>query len=124
MEPNNNTNNETSKCKPIPTLQHRQGDVALVRVCALPEGAVREEVEGERVILAAGEVTGHHHAISVLDRPDVEVWSADKLRFLVVGEEPADLVHEEHSTQPVAPGTYEIRHQREYSPEEIRRVVD
>lgn len=118
------TPNEPKATNSKPQLVHRQGDVALVRVASLPPGAEREPIEGERIILAAGEVTGHHHAISVLDRPDLQVWSADKIRFLVVGDDTAELVHEEHTAQPVEPGTYEIRHQREYHPEEVRRVVD
>jgi hypothetical protein len=34
----------------------------------------------------------------------------------LVVEEPAALVHEEHDRIDVAPGTYEVRRQREYTP--------
>jgi hypothetical protein len=34
------------------------------------------------------------------------------------------LQHAEHATQTIEPGVYRVVRQREYSPEEIRRVAD
>jgi len=44
--------------------QARQGDVLLVPVAQIPDGARRVKRERGRVVLAWGEVTGHAHAIA------------------------------------------------------------
>ena len=107
---------------------YRQGDVFLVPIDALPEG-VKKLDRGERgVVLAEGEVTGHAHVIvddgaslyELVDDGDVEEM---RQRFLLVDQEVA-VVHEEHGTVRPSPGAYEVRIQREYSPEEIRTVED
>jgi hypothetical protein len=41
-----------------------------------------------------------------------------------VREKPAMLTHEEHAPLAIAPGVYEVRRQRVYSPVEIRWVMD
>lgn len=43
---------------------YRQGDVLVRPVSAIPADAKPIKRVGGRVILAEGEVTGHHHAIS------------------------------------------------------------
>ena len=100
----------------------RQGDV-LVFQSDVPAHAVPVERENGRIILAHGEVTGHAHAI--LER-DVELLSVSDQadRWLRVGAGGATIQHEEHGAHVLAPGTYQVRIQREYSPAEIRRVVD
>lgn len=107
----------------INRFQARQGDVFIERVDAAPGKARPVARDGERVILAAGEVTGHHHA--VIDR-DVELLSvADEAdRWLRVGADGATVVHEEHGPIALEPGIYRVRIQREYSPEAIRNVAD
>lgn len=105
----------------------RQGDVLLMRVAAVPPGAVEEDLaKADRVVLAYGEVTGHAHAIH--RDPDtqhfpVRAWNAGAERFIQVLEKTA-LRHEEHSQIPMPPGVYKVVHQQEYTPEEIRRVAD
>lgn len=119
---------------------YRQGDVLLVAVEANPldpgatigEDLIRLPREKGRVVLAHGEITGHHHAIAderaELLAPDgsefVTVDEAAELYLLVHGTEPVALVHEEHATITVAPGAYKVVRQREYQPEQIRRVAD
>lgn len=105
----------------------RQGDVLLTRVSALPAGA-RDITTGSRIVLAEGEVTGHAHAVyepitKDAPRGRARIWDAGAERFLQVVETTA-LKHEEHAPIPLEPGIYKIGHQREYHPEEIRRVVD
>jgi hypothetical protein len=113
----------------------RQGDVLLVPVD--PELANGEAVQrrrdvprvGGRLVLVEGETTGHAHAI--LDthaRLEVQefgehrpvwinrgVWSGSRI-VLFVEDVPATLEHEEHDPLLVAPGSYEVRRQREYAP--------
>lgn len=99
----------------------RQGDVMVIRVDAIPAGAKAVARDNGRVVLAYGEVTGHAHAIADEEVTMLEVDGG--IRYLDVQMD-AFLRHEEHGTIPLAPGKYEVRRQREYSPEEIRNVAD
>lgn len=96
----------------------RQGDVFVVAVSALPTDA-REE---RRPILAEGEITGHAHRIQ--DPSAARVFAHGSNLYLEVLAESATVVHEEHGPITLPRGGYEIRIQREYHPQEIRRVVD
>jgi hypothetical protein len=100
----------------------RQGDV-LIFEATIPTKTAAVARDQGRIILAYGEVTGHAHAI--LDR-EVELLSvADQVdRWLRVGGEGATIMHEEHGAIALPPGDFRVRIQREYSPEEIRRVAD
>lgn len=109
------------KAKRVPRT-YRQGDVLLVEVEKIPAAAKTVRRVGGRVILAEGEVTGHHHAIR---DGGVELLELGDERYLNVPEGGADLNHEEHSTIKVAPGDYAVVIQREYDDaEEWRRVTD
>ena len=109
---------------------YRQGDVLLIAVAALPSGAT-DVTPKDRIVLAHGEVTGHAHAVypqAVEAKPRIKalparMWDAGAERFLQVVEKTA-LRHEEHAAVPLPPGVYKVVQQREYSPEEIRRVAD
>jgi hypothetical protein len=105
--------------------QFRQGDVFFQATEeSIPTEAQPVARDAGRVILAYGEVTGHAHA--VLD-PDVELRSVgDQVdRWLRVGAGGATVRHEEHGAITLAPGTYRVRIQREWTDEdEPRRVVD
>src|SRR5687768_9354181 len=97
---------------------YRQGDVILVPIDALPT----TKLMPHRPVLAEGEITGHAHRLT---RPDTAQVYADGPRlFLKVSGDTATIEHEEHKAITVPKGLYEIRIQREYSPAEIRRVVD
>lgn len=108
---------------------YRQGDVLVVAIASLPKDAAPEKVAGGRVVLAYGEVTGHAHAIDAREvqsfntKEPVRVHDWNCERFLRVATT-ARLVHEEHATIELPPGDYAVIQQREYSPEEIRRVAD
>lgn len=100
----------------------RQGDVLLIPVLEIPKGLNRHE---GRLVLAMGEATGHAH---VIDDPAAVLWG-DELdaRFLEVTAS-VDLVHTsnplDHDTLTVPPGVYQVRRQREYTPEAVRLVGD
>ena len=103
---------------------YRQGDVLIERIDALPKELKKVAREGGRVILAHGEVTGHAHAIAA---PNADLYSAvdaGDVTFLEIREAEVALQHDEHATITLAPGSYRVTRQREYSPEEIRRVAD
>lgn len=109
-----------------------QGDVLMRRVKSIPKTALPvTHVNGE-VIVTHSE-TGHHH-VMVLDQetetPAVEMFSAKDnplIAWLKVNR-PTALEHRRpHDThEPIMfePGIYEVRRQREYTPEGWRQVQD
>ena len=97
---------------------YRHGDIIIVAVDAIPTGAFSVPTK----ILAYGEVTGHNHR---LETPSAgEIVEFRGTRYLTVTAESVRLIHEEHGPITLPCGLYEFRHQREYTPGAIRRVVD
>lgn len=100
---------------------YRQGDVLFMQVNETLEGQPQDRVNG-RLIVAEGEATGHAHAVCDID--------AQLLTMEVTGEvyldapNGATVEHEEHAAVVLPPGTFRVMYQREYSPQEIRRVLD
>lgn len=92
----------------------RQGDVLVVPCDSIPEAAKPVARDAGRVVLAYGEVTGHAHAIAA---PEATLLSvSENERFLrIVGSAPVTLAHEEHSAIAIAPGTYRVIRQREWT---------
>lgn len=111
----------------------------------------RDLRENGRVILAHGEVTGHHHEVvdtaTALDPAEIEIPAADFFeepdgRRVLLVNRPCVLRHQEHAPialdpanptqarqgdvllQPLGPGAWEVKRQREYSPESVRNVAD
>jgi len=104
----------------------RQGDVCLIRIEKLPAGCIEAPPDGDRVVLAYGERTGHSHAVYgvTAEQPKVRLWSAGAERFLQVLTR-CELVHEEHSAAVLEPGTYLLPGQYEHTEEnEVRKVAD
>ncbi len=97
----------------------RQGDVLLLRVDSMPEGE-RLQPEGGRLILARGEVTGHHHSVTAADGTLVEAAEGVYLRIMA----PTPLEHQEHDAIWLAPGSYRVVRQREYSPGAVSLARD
>jgi len=93
--------------------EFRQGDVLLVRIAEVPEGASRKDN-----ILALGEATGHHHMLE-----GGEVLIKDGTQY-VVARQQTRVVHQEHSQIQIPKGNYKVVLQHEYSPQENRRVMD
>src|SRR5262245_37554454 len=117
------------------TAKHyRQGDVLIERIDSIPSTAKKQK-RSRKVILAHGEVTGHHHALEVEDPAD---WWKGEQEISAANEKPSTLAgelfvsvpnggvvtHQEHSRIDLPAGNYRISRQREYSPEEIRNVAD
>jgi hypothetical protein len=101
---------------PEAPAQVRQGDVLLVPVESVPEGA-REHPRGPRIVLAEGEATGHAHAIAVAPGGprDARLFELEGVRFLDV-ERPVTLRHEEHAPITLVPAAYRVVIQREFDP--------
>jgi len=85
----------------------------------------RDEVARDRgrLVLAYGEVTGHAHAIGDVG---ARLYGQElELRFLeVLDDAGVTLGHDEHRAIHLPTGAYEVRRQREYTPEAIRTVGD
>src|SRR5438309_1513161 len=99
----------------------RQGDVLLVRVAEVPPGRAILEEEG-RLVLARGEVTGHHHSVAARDAELVDAAEGVFLRIMT----PTPLEHPEHAPIALDPGVYRVATQREYTPRAVEglRVFD
>jgi len=82
--------------------------------------------------LALGEKTGHHHSLCTLDETSVEdvcemyevETETGAKTYLRVTAEGVALTHQEHKTQPVPPGEYEVTIQQENTDWGARQVVD
>lgn len=108
-----------------------QGDLMLRRIDKLPKGATMVNPENGVFVVAHSE-TGHHHVIEAA--PNVALFSAgDPMVSYLQVIEAADatetlLKHlrgfDTHETISIPQGNYEIRRQREYTPEGWRRVED
>lgn len=111
----------------IVNSQGAQGDVMFRRIDALPADATPEAADNGVFVVAHSE-TGHNHII--VERPGLRYFSAmDELRsYLVVEGDPAPVEHQRsfdtHETFGLAPGVWEVRRQREHTPEGFRRAAD
>lgn len=116
---------------------YRQGDVLIVPVNEIPSGF--KSRKDKKVILAYGEVSGHHHRFECgrvvsffKEGDDLAIAGGTALRgnrtdveYISVPKSGADLVHEEHDAIHVPAGDYHIIRQREYDMMEgVRRVAD
>ena len=107
-----------------------QGDVLIRKIDELPAGLKPVSQQNGEVIVTHSE-TGHHH-VMVLDRgpePNVRMWTGDNplMAWLEVSR-PTSLdhkrPHDTHESIMFDPGVYEIRRQREHTPDGWRQVQD
>ena len=110
------------------TTQARQGDVYLIRDEPFwPCSTVRPE--NGRHVLAHGEHTGHHHSFAGSDQIELLREAAGApgsggVYLEVKPGAPALLEHQEHGSIAVAPGTYRVLRQRQYTLGMAQRVLD
>lgn len=109
-----------------------QGDVLFRRVKALPKGLKEVDAKSSRKVVAHSE-TGHHHAI---DDAGVRMYQGDDpmtCYLMLESADHCDVVHhrpwDTHETLRLLGeggfgSVFEVRRQREYSPEGWRRVED
>lgn len=105
-----------------------QGDILIRRIDKLPKDVIKAKSEKGKFIVAHSE-TGHHHSIA--EHPGVQYYTTKDpmVAYLSVIEDvEAKLEHERtfdtHESILLKGGTYEIRRQREYTPEGWRQVQD
>lgn len=112
---------------------YRQGDVLIERIDSIPKSAKRQK-KSKAIILAHGEVTGHHHQLETADPADWwkqgEIAPTNEKPTVLGGEiflslkQGGGVTHDEHARIDLPPGKYRVTRQREYSPEAIRNVAD
>ena len=103
---------------------YRQGDVLIRRVDSLPSNRKKIKREMGLVILAHGEVTGHHHSLADEQVDLFETASEAGVTYLEVREAMATLTHQEHAPITLEPGKYRVSIQKEYTPAAIVRTRD
>ena len=109
-----------------------QGDVLFTKISAIPKTATKVQCDDGRVVVTHSEI-GHSH-IMTLDRghetPAVEMFSSNDNPLIawIRVNRPTALEHlRPHDThEPIRfePGVYEVRRQREHTPEGWRQVQD
>lgn len=115
-----------SKTKTSKFVPHilRQGDVLLAQIHGIPEGAQPVDVKG-RLIVAHGEVTGHHHSLAEGTATMYKQEVAGNSVTILATKESVPIEHQEHSPLTLNPdATYVHVHQKEYKPEAIVNVRD
>jgi hypothetical protein len=107
--------------------QAAQGDLLIRRIEKIPSSAKKVKPENGEYILAHSE-TGHNHIVK--ERTDINVFTTDDpfLAYIELGGDVADLEHKRsfdtHATIQIPVGKFEIRRQREYTPEGYRMAAD
>lgn len=99
-------------------MMMRQGDLFFQAVKSVPRSASKVQHR----VLAEGEITGHSHQIE--EGGVATVYENEDVFYVDVAEASVRVVHEEHGAIELPRGKYRVWRQREYTPAEIRRVVD
>lgn len=108
-----------------------QGDVLFRRVDKIPDGYERQENAGAQIVVAHSE-TGHHHAVPAM-LASLYTNRADPLvSYLQLGDvEALEVTHhrpyDTHAPLRLGGGAgavWQVRRQREHTPEGWRRVED
>lgn len=101
----------------------RQGDVGIVEYATPPKTIEPITRDGDVIVVAHGEVTGHRHLIR---EPSATMLRAEGVsdRVIAFGRD-AVLEHDEHGPIQMGGGTVRgVRIQSEYSEAELRVVAD
>jgi len=98
---------------------YQQGDCLIKRIDSIPA----EAKESNKTVLVEGEHTGHAHRLARNASAVIMILGAAQY-LRVYRDTPVE--HEEHDTQIIPPGDYEIDQVKEFDhfKEEARRVFD
>lgn len=118
---------KTTEANTVVSEQAAQGDVLFRRIAELPVGATKEVPREKGLLIVTHSETGHHHAVEAPDARLIEGKSA-LIAYLVVDGAYAEVVHhrpyDTHAPLTLPKGIWEVRRQREHTPEGWRRVED
>jgi len=100
---------------------YRHGDLLLIPVDSIPEGLPKKD----NTELLEGEISGHVHRLNggTVYAETPTIANDFLLGFFEIPTE-TEVTHEEHETIVLPPGKYKFYSQREYDPQENRRVID
>jgi len=105
-----------------------QGDLMLRKIDKLPDNLSEVCAENGEYVVAHSE-TGHNHVIR--ERDDIKFYANDNnpfIAYLVVDNTETQVEHKRsfdtHETIKIRPGVYEVRRQREHTPEGFRIAQD
>lgn len=103
-----------------------QGDLMVRRIASLPEHLTAAESATGHHVLAHSE-TGHHHVLASRSA-DLLIDEANAFIAYLRVLEPCEIQHlrnhDTHAPLALTPGIYEVRRQREHTPEGWRRAQD
>jgi len=102
---------------------YRHGDLLLVEVKEIPTGLEQKKDD----VLLEGEASNHFHRIKgavITPVSEAPTILNDYLMGYLEIDKEGILTHEEHETIIVPRGKYKYLSQREYDPQEERRVID
>lgn len=104
-----------------------QGDLLLMRVDEIPADAVPAQPADGQFALSHSE-TGHAHVIPAVGVHCFRAADDDDMRLYLDVSEVVTLrhlrPHDTHAPISIQPGKYEVRRQREWTPEGWRRAAD
>lgn len=103
-----------------------QGDLLIRRVDRLPDNVTKKPVTKEGHHIVAHSETGHHH---VVDGSHVDYYTSDDTMVAYIEvHEPTPIQHlrefDTHAPINIPAGIFELRRQREYTPEGWRQIQD
>jgi hypothetical protein len=101
---------------------YRQGDVLVIETAS----EVKDLKPTQKLTLAMGEATGHHHTVFPGQETDVIGFASNSTSLVERLEvsSPVKVKHQEHGPIELPKGKYDVVIQSEYSPEMFRNVVD
>lgn len=112
--------------KTVTNLPSFQGDLCIRKVEEMPKGLSIMPSENGHFVLAHSE-TGHHHVVLERSAQAFIDQTNEFIAYLQVLE-PTELEHlrsfDTHESLHLEPGIYEVRRQREHTPEGWRRAAD
>lgn len=108
-----------------------QGDFLIRRISALPKDVVPVKPRNDGFVVAHSE-TGHDHVMTMDGvrgyQPAAVTRDADLYQLFFEVDRSAEINHlrsfDTHETLQVDKGIYEVRRQREHTPEGFRRAAD
>lgn len=110
--------NERSTIMAAKPFIYAQGDILLVVIDKAPNALKKQQ----RVTVAEGEITGHHHVLEATE--GASVLTDTDAEFVRIMGASGLLTHPEHDTITLPPGDYQVIRQREYAYGEERQVQD
>jgi hypothetical protein len=97
--------------------QIQQGDVLFQQINKLPDGLKQVSPRNGRIVLAEGETTGHHHAITATKTKSAtlyELTNNGRTKLYLEVTSPVVVEHEEHKAQTIPEGIYKVGQVLEY----------